>query len=297
VIGLRGVHKRFAERVVLNGIDMQVGRGEIYGLLGPNGCGKSTTINLICGRLRADAGEISVDGRRQAAGARWLGVVAQDAALYPQLSCRQNLDFFASVYGLDRANRRRRIAEVLDEFELQPFAEHPAGQLSGGWRRRLHCALAVVHSPKLLILDEPSASLDLAARQGLGQILRRQRAAGTTVLLTTHHLDEAEQLCDRIGVLQQGSLVAEGRPEEIRQRVPAEQIALLDAEDLAPLRARAMALGLQARDIGGRLGVLLPAAQSIADCVRRFEGLDLRSLALSPVTLEHAYLQLLEVPG
>jgi ABC-2 type transport system ATP-binding protein len=297
VIALRGVHKRFAERVVLNGMDMQVGRGEIYGLLGPNGCGKSTTVNLICGRLCADAGEIGVDGRRQAAGARWLGVVAQDAALYPRLSCRQNLDFFASVYGLERARRRRRVAEVLDEFELQPFAEQPAGQLSGGWRRRLHCALAVVHQPTLLILDEPTASVDLAARHALWQILRRQRAAGTTVLLTTHHLDEAEQLCDRVGVLHQGTLVAEGSPAAIRQRVPAEQIALLDAADLAPLRARAAALGLSAREIGGRLGVLLPVAHSMADCVKRFEGLDLRSLALSPITLEHAYLQLLECAG
>jgi ABC-2 type transport system ATP-binding protein len=295
VIELQGVHKRFGERVVLDGLAMQVGAGEIYGLLGPNGCGKTTTINLICGRLQADAGSIAVGGdRHPAAGAAWLGVVTQDAALYPDLSCRQNLDFFASVYGLDRASRRLRVAEVLDEFELQPYADQPAGELSGGWRRRLHFAIGVVHQPRLLILDEPTASVDLAARHALWQIIRRQRAAGTTVLLTTHHLDEAEQLCDRIGILHHGQLLIEGSPAAIRAAVPAQQIALLDADDLDPLRQRADTLGLHSREIGGRLGVLLPVAQTLSDCVQRFDGLELRSLALSPVSLEHAYLQLVD---
>lgn len=295
MIQLRGVRKRFGERTVLDGFDMQVGRGEIYGLLGPNGCGKSTTINLICGRLQADAGDITVGGRSTpVAGVAWLGVVSQDAALYPGLSCRQNLDFFASVYGLDRASRRVRVAEVLAEFDLQQHANQPAGELSGGWRRRLHFAIAVVHQPQLLILDEPTASVDVAARHALWQIIRRQRAAGATVLLTTHHLDEAEQLCDRIGVLHLGQLLIEGSPAAIRAVVPAEQIALLDADDLVPLRARATELGLRCGEIGGRLSVLLPAAQSLADCVHRFDGLGLRSLALTPVTLEHAYLQLVD---
>lgn len=294
MIELQGIDKRFDQRLVLDGLDMRVRAGEIYGLLGPNGCGKSTTINLICGRLQADAGSIAVDGRReQVAGAAWLGVVTQDAALYPDLSCRQNLDFFASVYGLARASRRHRVAEVLAEFELLPFADQPAGELSGGWRRRLHFAIGVVHSPRLLILDEPTASVDLAARHALWQLVRRQRAAGTTVLLTTHHLDEAEQLCDRIGVLHRGRLRIEGSPAEIRAAVPAEQIALLDADDLGAVRQRADALGLDCREIGGRLGVLLPVAQSLAECVHRFDGLALRSLTLSPVSLEHAYLQVL----
>ena len=295
MIRLRGIAKRFGERTVLDGLDLQVERGGIYGLLGPNGCGKSTTINLVCGRLQADAGDIRIDGHPESlAGAGWLGVVTQESALYPNLTCRQNLDFFASVYGLDRASRRRRVDETLAEFGLQPCAAQAAGELSGGWRRRLHFAIAVVHQPRLLILDEPTASIDLAARHELWQIIRRQRAAGTTVLLTTHHLDEAEQLCDRIGILHQGRLLVEGSAPEIRARVPAEQVALLDADDLEPLRARASQLGLHYRDMGGRLGVLLPSSQSLADCAHRFEGLPLRSLALSPVTLEHAYLQLVE---
>lgn len=298
MIELRGVCKRFGERVVLDGLDMQVGAGEIYGLLGPNGCGKSTTINLICGRLRAEAGDIAVAGSRApAAGAAWLGVVSQDAAVYPGLSCRQNLDFFAHLHGLDRAARRQRVDEVLAEFELGPFAERPAGELSGGWRRRLHFAIAVVHRPRLLILDEPTASVDVAARHAQWRIIRRQRDAGTTVLLTTHHLDEAEQLCDRVGVLHQGRLHAEGSPSQIRAGVPAVQIALIDADDLEPLRTRADALALQCRSIGGRLGVLLTDTLTLADCVQRFEGLEMRSLSLRPVTLEHAYLQLLDADG
>jgi ABC-2 type transport system ATP-binding protein len=294
VIALRGIRKSFGERRVLDALDMRVGRGEIYGLLGPNGCGKSTTINLICGRLQAESGQLAVDGSQaSAAGAAWLGVVTQDIALYQDLSCRQNLDFFASLYGLDRASRRVRVEQTLREFELLPYADQPAVHLSGGWRRRLHVAIGVVHQPRLLILDEPTASIDLAARHALWQIIRRQRDAGTTVLLTTHHLDEAEQLCDRIGILHAGRLLAEGTPEAIRAAVPAQQIALLDAADLQPLRERAGMLGLHCRDIGGRLGVLLPSAQTMADTVLRFDGMELRSLALSPVTLEHAYLQLL----
>jgi ABC-2 type transport system ATP-binding protein len=294
VIELREISKSFGERRVLDALDMRVGRGEIYGLLGPNGCGKSTTINLICGRLQSESGQLVVDGSQaSAAGAAWLGVVTQDIALYPDLSCRQELDFFASLYGLDRASRRLRVEQALQEFELLPYADQPAGQLSGGWRRRLHVALGVVHQPRLLILDEPTASIDLAARHALWQIIRRQRDAGTTVLLTTHHLDEAEQLCDRIGILHDGRLLVEGTPEAIRTAVLAEQIALLDAADLQPLRERAGMLGLRCRDIGGRLGVLLPNSQTLAEIFLRFDGMELRSLAVSPVTLEHAYLQLL----
>lgn len=292
---MQQVRKSFGERRVLDGLDLRVGRGEIYGLLGPNGCGKSTSINLICGRLQAEAGSIEVDGSSATvAGASWLGVVTQDIAVYPDLSCRQNLDFFASLYGLDRATRRARVELVLQDLELAPYANQRAAELSGGWRRRLHVAIGVVHRPRLLILDEPTASIDLGARHALWQFIRRQRDHGTTVLLTTHHLDEAEQLCDRIGILHQGRLLAEGTPAAIRAFVPAEQIAVLDAADLQPLRVRANALGLRSRDYGGRLGVLLPNAQSLSAAVRRFDGLELRSLALNPVSLEHAYLQLLE---
>ncbi|MFP7723563.1 ABC transporter ATP-binding protein [Lysobacter sp. A3-1-A15] len=295
MIALRQVRKSFGGRPVLDGLDLRVGRGEIYGLLGPNGCGKSTSINLICGRLQAEAGSIEVDGSpATVAGAAWLGVVTQDVALYPDLSCRQNLEFFACLYGLDRTTRRARVEQVLQELELVPYADQPAVELSGGWRRRLHVAIGVVHRPRLLILDEPTASVDLAARHALWQVIRRQRDRGTTVLLTTHHLDEAEQLCDRIGILHRGRLLVEDTPAGIRATVPAEQIAVLDAADLQPLRARADALGLRSREYGGRLGVLLPSAQSLAATVHSFEGLELRSLALNPVNLEHAYLQLLD---
>jgi ABC-2 type transport system ATP-binding protein len=295
VIRLHEVSRGFGERRVLDRLSMQVGPGEIYGLLGPNGCGKSTTINLLCGRLQAEAGTVEVGGHgTAAAGADWLGVVPQEAALYPGLSCRQNLEFFARLYGLGRALRRERVEQVLTEFGLLPHAEQPAGELSGGWRRRLHFAIGTVHRPQLLILDEPTASVDLAARHALWQIIRRQRAAGATVLLTTHHLDEAEQLCDRIGILHGGRLLAEGTPAQIRATVPAEQVALLDADELQPLRERAAALGLQCAEFGGRLGVLLPIAQSLTQLVQGFDGLALRSLALAPVSLEHAYLRLVE---
>lgn len=290
MIRLREVSKRFAERRVLDRLSLEVEAGQIYGLLGPNGSGKSTTINLICGRLQADSGRVQVNA---AAGRAQLGVATQEVAVYADASCRSQLDFFARLYGLDRARRARRIEQLLHSFELTDYADTPAQQLSGGWRRRLHLAIALVHAPWLLILDEPTASVDLAARHALWRIIREQRDAGTTVLLTTHHLDEAEQLCDRIGILHDGRLLAEGRPEQIRARVPAQQIALLDADELPPLRQRAGQLGFHCRDYGGRLGVLLPQAQSMSALVQLFNGVALRSLALSPVTLEHAYLHLL----
>lgn len=298
MIELTGVTKAFGGRRVLDGLDLRVGRGEIYRLLGPNGCGKSTTINLLCGRLAADAGRVVVNGvAAPVAGAPWLGVVAQDAALYPDLSCRQNLDFFARLYGLDRRSRRARVDAVLDEFELHSRATQRAGELSGGWRRRLHVAIGVVHAPRLLVLDEPTASIDLAARHALWQVIRRQRDAGTTVVLSTHHLDEAEQLCDRIGVLHAGRLRAEDSPAGLRARVPAEAIAMLDATDLQPLRARADALGLRHHEAGGRLAVLLRDAPPLAELLRRFDGLALRSLSVNPVSLEDAYLHLVDDAG
>jgi ABC-2 type transport system ATP-binding protein len=294
VIELHEVSKSFGAQRVLDRLSMCVGQGEIYGLLGPNGSGKSTAIGLVCGSLQPDGGRIAVGGREgAAAGADWFGVVAQEPALYPDLSVRQQLDFFARLYGLDRARRRERIARLLEQFELAPYADLAAERLSGGWRRRLHIAIGMVHAPRLLILDEPTASVDLAARHALWQVIRDQRAAGTGVLLTTHHLDEAEQLCDRIGILHQGRLLVEGTRAQILATVPAAQIALLDADRLPPLRERADALGLASREVGGRLDVLLPQVQSLADTVRQFDGLGLRSLALSPVNLEHAYLHLL----
>lgn len=295
--------KSYVSVRALNNVNLTIRRGEVHALLGQNGAGKSTLVKIIAGAQRPDSGGLFVDGQPLQAGdpdaavSRRIAYVSQEGSLNPGFTVPENvfLGREKTRFGfLDSRRMQRATEEVLETFGLSLDLRHPVGMLDPAKRKLAEIVRALALRPRLLILDEPTASIDLAARHALWQIIRRQRDAGTTVLLTTHHLDEAEQLCDRIGILHQGRLLVEGTPAAIRAAVPAEQIALLDAADLQLLRDRAQVLGLRSREIGGRLGVLLPHSQSLDATVQHFADLELRSLALSPVTLEHAYLQLLD---
>jgi ABC-2 type transport system ATP-binding protein len=298
---ISGLRKRFGPRAVLQGLDLSVAPGEIVGLLGPNGCGKSTTLNIVCGLLQADAGQVLVAGQPVSAGtAAQVGFCPQSSALYRDLLPAENLDFFARLYPLPAAQRRSRVAELMQLFGLLPHAATRAGHLSSGWQQRLSLAVALVHQPPLLILDEPTSAVDVEARQALWTLIDRLRDGGTTILLTTHQLAEAERLCDRValmhGGLQGGRIAAVGSLAELQARVPARAVAELQTGDEAATLRRAAELGWAVRRYGGRLCCLLPQAATLREVVQALDGAGVTAVSVRPVALEHAYLELLGTP-
>lgn len=296
-VELQGVEKRFGDRAVLQGLSFRVGRGEVYGLLGPNGCGKSTAIRILCNLLDADAGTATIDGRPVGpATQRLVGACPQDIALYRDLTARENLVFFARLYGLAGPERTRRVDALVERFALGPHADQRVGQLSGGWQQRVNLAVALVHAPPLVILDEPTSAVDVQARHDLWALIAQLQAEGVTLLLTTHHLEEAERLCTRIGIVRHGRIAAEGTPAALRASVPGRAVAWVDG-DRDALAARAAQHGWPARTHGGRLGFLLPELLSMRDAVEAFAGIELRALAVQPVSLELAYLEALADPA
>jgi ABC-2 type transport system ATP-binding protein len=213
MLEVRGARRLFAGGRGLDGTELRLRGGEIYALLGPNGAGKTSLVRAICGRLRLDAGEIWLlggDPRRDRSLRRRLGLVPQEIALYPDLTVRENLVLFARLAGLPRREVGAAVGEGLDWATLADRAESPVCTLSGGQRRRANLAAGALHRPQVLLLDEPTVGVDPAARERLHAMLRELRARGTAILLATHDLDQATELADRIGILVDGRVAAEG---------------------------------------------------------------------------------------
>ena len=293
MIAMRDTEKSFGARRVLAGLDLSVQEGEVYGLLGSNGAGKSTTINILTGLIRSDAGEVSVADRPPSAEVRTLiGVAPQEIALYQHLTLRENLRFFGGVYRLRGSTLKQQVERVIHTLDLSEYGDAPVSTMSGGWQRRVNLAVAIVHAPTLVILDEPTAGLDVQARHDLWEFVRRLRSGGTTILLTTHMMDEAEALCDRVGILHGGRVLREGSVDALRREIPAAELAEVGVEDIALLLSRAEALGISVRRYGGRLTLLLPAKTTLADLIGDFEGVPLRSVTLRPVGLHQVFLEL-----
>jgi ABC-2 type transport system ATP-binding protein len=273
-----------------------VEQGEIVGLLGTNGCGKSTVLKIVCKLLSLDAGEVLLMGKplsELSYRARGLvGLCSQDAALYPDLLPAENLHFFARLYGLSDQDRQHRVAELMEIFELEKFANSRAGQLSGGWQQRLHLAVSLVHRPKLLVLDEPTAAVDLEARMDLWRLIEGLRDGGTTILLTSHHLAEAERLCSRVALMRSGKVHAEGSVPELLARVPGQAVAKVQSEDKKAVIQRALDLGWQFRQQADQIRLLLPRAVSLREIVDALDGTQVSAVSVHPVTLEDAYLEL-----
>ena len=293
MLSIRNLSKTYRGRQALQDLNLDILPGEVYGLLGPNGAGKTTTINLICGLLQADKGQVYVNS--QAAGAvtkPWIGVMPQENLLYRTLTCQENLQFFAKIYGLPRRERSLRIPDCLAAVNLSDRATTPVENLSGGMQRRLSFAIAIVHRPKLLILDEPTTGLDIEARQEVWHLIRQlSREQGMTILLTTHLLDEAERLCQRIGIIKEGKLLAEGTLAELRQHIPACEIVTVDTADPAAAIARATTHGFTPRRYGSELAFWVPEELELKELLARFDGVPLDAISRSPVKLEHIYLE------
>ena len=294
-----GLFKRFGEQQVLNGFSLQVARGDVVGLLGPNGCGKSTVLNIICQLLQVDAGQVQLAGQpmvEQSAHARTLiGYCPQQSALYPDLFPQENIQFFARLYGVPAAQRNARVAELMERFSLVPYAATRSGLLSGGWQQRLSLAVALVHRPELLVLDEPTVAVDVEARMDLWRLIEGLRDSGTTILLTSHHLTEAQRLCNRVALMRNGKVVAEGSVNELISRVPGQAVVKVQSEDNQAVIQRAIELGWSVRQNAGKISLLLPHNLNLREVVDALDGSKVNAISIDPVTLEDAYLELVGV--
>ena len=247
------LRKRFGEVEAVRGVSFWIGEGETYGLLGPNGAGKTTTISIVCGLLEPDSGEVVVAGDRltprSVAEKAAIGYVPQELAIYPDLSARENLGFFARLYGLTTDVARHRVDEVLEVIGLTDRASEQTKNFSGGMQRRLNIGIGLLHRPRLLILDEPTVGVDPQSRNAILESVERLSGEGMAVLYTTHYMEEAERLCDRIGIVDLGELKAEGTRAELvalvgeHDRVSLEGTGDLETAAQACRAARARARG------------------------------------------------------
>jgi ABC-2 type transport system ATP-binding protein len=292
VLRIERLSKSYGNRLVLRHLTLHIPFGEIYGLLGPNGAGKTTTINILCNLLNADSGEITINKEPVSeATKKLIGVAPQENLLYKTLSCEENLDFFARIYGLSGKERREQVWASLDAVNLTDRAKSPVETLSGGMQRRLNIAVALVHYPKLLVLDEPTTGLDIEARYEIWELIRRLKNQGMTILLTTHLLEEAERLCQRIGILKHGHIIAEGSLEQLRKLVPAQEIAIVQTPDEEGAIARASQHGFTHRRYGNDLAFWLPEHLELKEIIACFDGIPLDSISRQPVRLEHIYVE------
>jgi ABC-2 type transport system ATP-binding protein len=292
MLKIEQLRKRFGDRAVLQDLNLTLAPGEVYGLLGANGAGKTTTINILCGLTQADSGSIRLNGQPISQRTKsTIGVAPQEMLLYRSLTCAENLNFFARLYGLQGATKQRQIRHCLAAVGLSDRANSVAETLSGGMQRRLSLAIALVHQPKLVILDEPTTGLDIEARYEIWDLIRQLQRDGITVLLTTHLLDEAERLCQRIGILKQGQILAEGTLAELRQLISAQEIILVQTTEEARAIARAQALGFHHRRYGSDLAFWLPTSMELKEIIACFDTIPLDSIARHPVRLEHIYLE------
>ncbi|TMD69876.1 MAG: ATP-binding cassette domain-containing protein [Chloroflexi bacterium] len=287
MIETRGLRKSFGDHVVLDGIDLNVAAGTIFALLGPNGAGKTTMVQILSTLLSADSGEVRVAGHDLAhepdAVRAAIGVTGQFSAVDNLLTGEENLLLMADLHHLSRSEGRKRAAELLERLDLVDAARKLPTTYSGGMRRRLDLAMTLVGDPRIIFLDEPTAGLDPRSRHTMWQIIRDLVARGVTILLTTQYLEEADQLADRIAVLDQGKLVAQGTPDELKRRIPGGHI-LLQFADASGLELAARTLGDGARD-DNELTLQIPTDGSVRSIKALLNRLDDESMAVNDLSI------------
>ena len=304
-----GVRKRYGDQWALDGFDLAVRPGTVHGLLGPNGAGKTTAVRVLATLTRLDEGSARVAGHdvsTEAAAVRSrIGLVGQNAAVDEVLSGEQNLTMFGRLFHLSPRDSRRRAAELLARFGLDEAGRKPVRSYSGGMRRRLDLAASMILAPAVLFLDEPTVGLDPRGRNEVWQAVRTLVSQGTTVLLTTQYLDEADQLASRISVMDHGRVIAEGSPEELKSRIGGDRIdvVLHDARDLgtavrslAPLAVAEPAVDEDARLVSVRVA---DPARALQDVVRTLDDarVPVDDLTLRRPTLDEAFLHLTGAPA
>jgi ABC-2 type transport system ATP-binding protein len=280
MIETRGLCKAFGKHVVLDSIDLDVAEGTTFALLGPNGAGKTTAVHILSTLINADSGEVRVAGhnltREPAAVRAAIGVTGQFSAVDNLLTGEENLLLMADLHHLSRSEGRKRAAALLDRFDLVDAAKKLPITYSGGMRRRLDLAMTLVGDPRIIFLDEPTTGLDPRSRHTMWQIIRDLVASGVTILLTTQYLEEADQLADRIAVLDQGKLVAQGTPDDLKRLIPGGHIRLQFA-DASGLEAATRTLGEVARD-DNELTLQVPTDGSVRSIKALLDRLDDQSI-------------------
>jgi ABC-2 type transport system ATP-binding protein len=289
VIFCRGLRKKFGDVTAVDGLDLEVRPGECFGLLGPNGAGKTTTIEILEGLQNSDSGEVEILGRRWDRHAEELrsriGVSLQEARLPEKLTVRETLRLFRSFY-----DRGRDLDELLAELSLEEKRDSRNGKLSGGQRQRLTVACALVGDPEVLFLDEPTTGLDPQSRLQTWELVERLRGAGKTILLTTHYMEEAERLCDRVAIMDHGKIMVLGTPAELIGRLHAPHVLEFSTEPSVP---RQVLAGLAtAREFGSRDGSWLVSVESLVESVPSlFRILDKEGARLVTLTTHRATLE------
>lgn len=298
VVEVEELRKSFGEVEALRGLSLAAHEGEILGVLGPNGAGKTTMINIVTTLVRADEGTVRVDGidvRTDPAAVRTrIGLTGQFAALDDNLTARENLTLFGRLLKLGRAGARERAAELLAEFDLLDAADRRASTFSGGMRRRLDLAASLIGRPRVLFLDEPTTGLDPRSRNSLWAIVRRLRAEGTTIVLTTQYLAEAEELADRIVVIDHGEVIAEGTADDLKHRVTGAVCHVRVDEELMPRVEELLSSRWQVSRSAEGLVVPADGSGTLVEVVRLLDAHDIlvEDLGLRRPTLDDAFLAL-----
>jgi ABC-2 type transport system ATP-binding protein len=287
-ITVTGLRRSFGDHVVLDGIDLNVPSGTVFSLLGANGAGKTTMVKILSTLIKADGGSAKVAGHDIAADPdavrAAIGVTGQFSAVDNLLTGYENLILMADLHHLGRAAGRRRAAELLEQFDLVEAGKKTATTYSGGMRRRLDLAMTLVGSPRVIFLDEPTTGLDPRSRRGMWQIVRELVASGVTIFLTTQYLEEADQLADRIAVLDHGKIVAEGTPEELKRRIPGGHVRLKFA-DARELESAARVVG-QASSDSDALALTVPHDGSLKSLKALLDRLDAGAIEVDSLSVD-----------
>ncbi len=235
MLEVSGLRKSYREVVAVAGVSFCAGKGETMGLLGPNGAGKTTTVSMITGLVRPDAGEVRIAGRTMRSDTdpakRGIGLVPQDIGLYDEISARENLHLFGALYGMTGADLKRAMDEALDLAGLTERAKDQVGHFSGGMKRRLNLAAALLHDPQLMLLDEPTVGVDPQSRHAIFEALEILKKRGKTILYTTHYMEEAERLCDRLVIIDHGKIIKDDTLQGLYREVPAGNVLTVEFED------------------------------------------------------------------
>jgi ABC-2 type transport system ATP-binding protein len=301
MIRVQSLSKRFGEVRAVDSISFEVLPGELFGFLGPNGAGKTTTISMVSGLLRPNEGTVTIGElnlwERPREAKRLLGLVPQEVALYEEFNARENLFFWGGLYGLSRSELKGNVEEILTRVGLADRAREPVSRFSGGMKRRLNLAIGLVHRPKVLLLDEPTVGIDPQGRNAILEIIRAIARQGTTILFTTHHLEEAEKLCDRIAIMDHGKILQTGSVQELAR--------IVGDRDVLTLRGKFSASQLQHCLEGEPVSLLsvhdglasvnlLGERYGLAGLVTKLSqsGVELADLSVQKPTLESVFLKL-----
>ena len=302
MVSVKSLVKSFGELKAVDGVSFEVAKGTCFGLLGPNGAGKSTAISMIVGTLVPDSGQVTIDGQSIKGETdplrRKIGYVPQELALFDDLNCTQNLSFFGSLYGLSKSEIQQKSKEILDIVGLTDRAKEPIKNFSGGMKRRLNIAVALVHSPELLVLDEPTVGVDPQSRNAIFDVLEKLKVQGMTLIYTSHYMEEVERMCDQIAIIDAGKVMIEGTLEQLLATLESRfklTFAFADQATAAEVE------GLFSKSDFGKViqtdnsVEILPRnnAQTIADSVNQLQSANITfdDLRVERGTLEEVFLQ------